>query len=444
MIMPRQDGQAPPRLSLAFFVTGFVALAGAYAWLALHADAILLHYLLPEGVTLAHLVVLGWLTMVMMGAVYQLISVLVQAPLYSVRLAVIQYLLFAGGAAGLVESFATSRISSLPIHGITAVAGVLLFLINIGLTFRRIRDWSAPARYLAASLGFLALTVSLGFLYALDLRYGWFPVTTHRLALHAHLGIAGWMGLLVTGVSYRLLPMFVLVRGHDERIARWNLGLLSGSLLALAAMLVLDAPRPFIVAPAVALAAGYLVYAWDIARMFRARLRRRLDLYAWHLFLSLGCLVASAVAGVLTATGLPQGWVGEVEWTLAYAYVALGGWLTLAVMGHAYKIVPMLVWQLRYSDRTKTGPAPLLTDMYPHRPAAAGLVLYGAGAATLIGGLLAGNVAAVRLAALVAGLGLALFLGNMAWIILGRHAAAPRRPSTVGANPARAAQGERR
>ncbi len=429
MNIPPRAGQAPPWLSLAFFVAAFLALLAAQAVLIAEGETLLRHYLLPRSVALAHLAVLGWVTMAIIGATYQLVSVLVQARLWSVKLAVVQGVLFFAGWLGLVESFWVGQFDSLPVHGATAFAGIALFLLVAGMTFRRITEWNASARYMAAALGALALTVSAGFLYTFALDYGWFPVTTRRIALHAHLGIAGWMGLMLMGVSYRLLPMFLLVRGHSERLARANLWLLISALLALVTALALDAPRPLIVAPALALAAGFAVWLIDAARMFRLRLRRRLDLYAWHLFLGAGALVLTIVAGLGMATGLLTSLTGEPRAAAAYAYLALGGWLTLMVMGHSYKIVPMLTWQLRHAPQGAAGGRTvLLHEMYGRRLAAAALALYAAGAAITTSALLAGSLPLLQTGVWLGMAGVLGYLANMVWVMAGRHAAKPGGP----------------
>ncbi|MFN8557107.1 MAG: hypothetical protein U0531_07055 [Dehalococcoidia bacterium] len=307
MTAPPRAGQAPPWLSLSCIGLGLIALLTAHVALLVRGETLLRHFLLPGSVALAHLFVLGWLTLVMMGALYQLTPVIAQAPLASVRLAVVQVVLYVAGVGGLVQSFAFGGTGSLPVHAAGAVAGVALFLLNIALTLRRVAAWTAPARYLAAAVALLGATVALGLLFALDLRYGWFPLPAGRIAIHAHLGIAGWMGLLLAGVSYRLVPMFALVRGHDERLAVRNLALLCVALVALAAALTFGLRGVALVAPAMALGAGYLIYVADMTRLYRRRLRRRLDLYAWALFASLGCLALTVVLGVLAAGGRCSG-----------------------------------------------------------------------------------------------------------------------------------------
>ncbi len=318
-----------------------------------------------------------------------------------------------------------------PTTGPAAIVAVAIYLLNVALTFRRIQEWTVPARYLAAALTFLGLTVSVGFLYALDLHYHWFPISTNRLAVHAHLGVGGWMTLMLVGVSYRLIPMFTLVRAHDERLAKVNLLLLGGAVTLLVAGLLFDAPAVVLIVPALALAAGLALYAWDARRMFAARLRRRIDLYAWHLFISFAGLALTIVAGLALLAGIGGRLLGDVPATETYAFLALGLWLTVAVMGHCYKIVPMLTWQLRHARRAQAAARPpLLTEMYDHRTAVAALALYTLGAAVTVTGLAADAPAVLRAGASVLLGGVVLFTGNMTLVLVGRPHAAPSTPTT--------------
>jgi cbb3-type cytochrome oxidase subunit 1 len=435
-----QGAPTSPWLSLGFFFVAFAGLIAAYAMLVVHADRVLLHYILPEGVAITHITVLGWATMVVMGALYQLAPVLVQADLASKRLAAAQLVVYVLGVGGLVESFALGKAGSLPMHGAVAVLAVVLFLVNMALTLRRIRVWSVPAAYLVAALCFLTATITLGFLYALAKAYGWFTVELDMVAMHAHLGIGGWLSLVLMGVSYRLFPMFSLARGVDHKLARANLALFSLSIAALAAGLALGAPRWWTLLAGISVAAGVLMYVADVYRMYRRRLRRRWDLYFSHVSLSLGALLLTAVAGLLLAAGEPAGLVSEPGWTALYAYLALGGWLTFAIMGHAYKIVPMLVWQACYRSLA-AGQAPLLTEMYWHRLAGLSLAVYAAGFVGTAAGFALDEVSLLQVSALLALAGGSGFVANMVVVLAGGLRGAHARIPVPAAPEARSGGG---
>jgi len=64
---------------------------------------------------------------------------------------------------------------------------------------------------------------------------------------------------------------------------------------------------------------------------------------------------------------------------LAYAVMALAGWLGLTTLGQLYKIMPFLVWSHRFAPKMGRERVPLLQDMYPLRVAQVGFALLAAG-----------------------------------------------------------------
>jgi len=89
---------------------------------------------------------------------------------------------------------------------------------------------------------------------------------------------------------------------------------------------------------------------------------------------------------VLTPAGEPV----HARLQLAYAVVALAGWLGLTTLGQLYKIVPFLVWTHRFAPRMGKERVPLLKDLYPLPLAMAGFVALLAGLVSATVGILAG------------------------------------------------------
>src|SRR6185312_11428852 len=119
---------------------------------------------------------LGWLTAVMMGALYQFAPVVFRTRLYSERLGRLQFSLYALGVAGLVLSFRQMWTPGLAICGSTVVIAVLLFLYNIGRTLLRRETWSLTGQFLLHAFACLTLTVAVGLSFALNLHFHWLAV----------------------------------------------------------------------------------------------------------------------------------------------------------------------------------------------------------------------------------------------------------------------------
>ena len=94
------------RLPFLFIITGIAGFALFHGASLLSLSGWLGEELRgPDGWFHIHLFVLGWATMLAMGAVYQLINVILQSSLYSERLGYVHYALFSVGLFGLLVGF---------------------------------------------------------------------------------------------------------------------------------------------------------------------------------------------------------------------------------------------------------------------------------------------------------------------------------------------------
>src|SRR5262249_25592999 len=78
-------------LPLSFILTGLMALAVGLVWLVAQPSLLTTYHYNQNIIALTHLLVLGWLCSVVMGAMYQLVPVALETRLYSERLAKWQF-----------------------------------------------------------------------------------------------------------------------------------------------------------------------------------------------------------------------------------------------------------------------------------------------------------------------------------------------------------------
>lgn len=424
----------PLGLPLGFFLAGALAFVAINALLVFDGGNLLTYSLLPVDLSLTHLVTLGWVTMVMMGALYQLTPVIFQTKLHSVRLGRWQFGIYLVGVVGLVSSFRWLWTPGLAIFGSAVLLSVALFLYNMARTLWRPPAWTVVGWYLAHSLGYLGMTVISGLTFAFDLHFHWFPIPRYVLAAHVDLGLIGWFTLTLMGVSYQLVPMFALVHGHGVRLACWILRILNLGVFLLFLALLFNLPQPVTFLALSFIAFGIVAYAFDVYRMFQLRRRRILDLTQWHTITSTVCLLFALLALVRIAFGSLGGLSAQTQWYLATAYLALAGWVSFAIMGQYYKILPFLIWNHRYSERVGREPVPLLRDLYSERRAHSAFLLYLLGFIGVVGGLLFGAAQVVRLSALLTLTGSAGFAWTLVEVL--RPRAAQTRPAGIGRLPA--------
>jgi hypothetical protein len=415
----RGAGGAPsvtlPLAYLAAAAAAFVIALTGLPWLAPELAG---HYYHPRVLALTHTVTLGWITMSILGASYQLVPVVLERSLWSEGLARWQLGVLLVGVTGMVAHFWIGTWAGLACAAALVGLGVSMHLINVAASLRRFERWTFTARLVALGQVGLALTVLFG--TALAVNHVW-PILPGELfpALHAHihLALAWWIAPMLMGVSARVFPMFLLSpepRGWPGPLQLYGL-LLGAPVLAMGLMVM-----PALVAPgALALAAAAAGHvAWVIA-MARGRKRPALDWALRFILTAIGFLPLGTALGLALALDLASG----PRMALAYAVLLLGGWVSLSIVGMMLKIVPFLVWYRVYSPLVGRRPVPILAEL--GWPAAEGVTwaLLTAGFLFLAGAAAAGN------ASWIAASGAALALGSLSFAAaLGRvlsHLAAP-------------------
>lgn len=368
----------------------------------------------PRVFALTHLGVLGWITMTIFGALYQLFPVALGGTVAAPRLGRWNFWVLLAGVAGFVPSFYAGWTPGVAIFGSLTVGGVLHFAFQLLRSYPSVREWHTMGYYLLAALVWLLLTIGFGLVYALNWQFRWFDVSDSLLAAHVHLGLAGWLGLTLMGVSYKLTELFSLAHGHGRALALANLGLWNLALLGLVAALLLAPAGPLVPAFAALLATSAALHVLDILLVLRTRRRRQLGYEQWHTLASLASLLVAAGLGLVLASGHAPG----RNWVVAYGYAAFAGWFGFAIVGRSYKILPFLSWLHRFSAVAGREPVPLLRELVDPRLAWTAFALLLAGFVGVLAGLLAAQAALVAFAGWVYAGGTLLYAASAARLAL--------------------------
>lgn len=410
------QGGVPLWLPLPFLLTGALGAALFGALLPVVAPQALLAPDFPHVLAVVHIATLGWLTMTIMGASLQLAPVILVSPLRAARFDRAQYPLYLAGVTLLVLGFWTALTPLLISGGILVVVAVAHYAVILGTTLARATTRPLSARYLAASVVYLCVVVSLGLTAALNLQLGFLGAAVdHLLLAHITLGVVGWLTTTLIGVSYTLVRMFALVHGHSDTLGRRIFLLLNGGILGLAtgfafAWVWLQALG------GLSLIAAVWLFAYDYNRMLRMRKRRLLDITQRHGIAAVGYLVVIVPVGAGAAL---LGW-GSEPLLVALGLAALVGWLGQSIIGYMYKIVPFLVWQSRYAPLVGRARVPLMRDLVRQRAATLSFWLINiALPATLLCAALDWPLA-TRVAAVVLAAGLILAAANIIGIVARR------------------------
>ena len=406
---------APPFKLVAHYliaaVCSFVVLSVlfAFSWNEIHG-----HHFQPRLLALTHIATLGWITMAIFGALFQLVPVVLEVPLWSARLGLWQFWIFTIGTICLVTGFWTFSVGMhLDLAPLLLIVAGYMFVFNMLRTIQRVKQGNLTAYFLVAGLFYFFLTITLGALLAVNLGH---PFLTRNhldfLKLHAILGLIGWVLMIVMGVALKLVPMFSMSHDYSLRPAWYAFALVNlGILGATTSALFWTSDTAFIVC-CVAIALGLASYAIQLSIILKHRLRKALDVAMQHVLVSVACLLLGIVAGLVLlfadlAADLDQRVV------LFYGFIALFGVVSALIIGQMYKIVPFLVWLQKYAPLAGTKPVPAMKDMIDQRLAryelwsiVAALVLVGIG-------MLSGTASVLGVGALLIVLAAALFAYNI-------------------------------
>ncbi|MGK2952080.1 MAG: hypothetical protein ACSLEZ_06805 [Thiobacillus sp.] len=367
--MSQQTGlafeQAPPfALPLRFFLTAPVFLLAAAALIALEPGALVSRWT-PQALALTHALTLGFLAMVMLGALMQMLPVVAGSPLPAPRLvAWISHGSLTLGTVALMAGFLTASPAASGIGLILLGGGIAFFLAAAAISLVRAMA-GVTVNGIRFAVASLAITLLLGLALALS-RAGWWssPTVEAAIAAHVSFGLLGWVLLLVIGVAYQVVPMFQLTPPYPPRLSRWLAG-------ALFTLLLLHAAAPLL--PVIAtrivdagLASGVLLFASATLRLQMRRRRKLPDVTLDYWRLGMASLIA-CVAVWLVAQRWPA-WADSDAYPLLLGVLFIGGFAVSVVSGMLYKIVPFLAWfHLQAQLQAKAGSIPTMKDMIAER-----------------------------------------------------------------------------
>ncbi len=321
---------------------------------------------LPAPLAATHLLVLGFMSMVMLGALLQVFPVVIGHPIRQSRwvsravhmLLVVGALLLAAALLRVVEVWAFWAAAA------ALATAAFTFLLAAGLSLSGVRSWGDTTRAIALALLALAVTVGLGLWLAAG-HVGIVSLAHHWTDFHAGWGLAGWLSLLLMGVAYRVVPMFQVTPNYPWQLSRFLAPWLF-AMLVLATLLHAAGVHgwPLLAAKLLA-AAGLVAFAVATLDLQRRRRRRLADTTVSYWRLGMICLLL-AVALWLAA----QFWSGlalNPRYGLALGALVIVGVAMSVINGMLYKIVPFLVWLHLSSKGPIPGGTPNMKQIIPDR-----------------------------------------------------------------------------
>jgi hypothetical protein len=340
-------------------------------------DAQMTHYDIGV-VGWAHLFLLGFVMMIIFGAMAQLVPVVLEVGHFSVDFYYLIWPLLGLGTVGMVLGFFVAP-GLLPYGGLLVLTAMLIFLADTILTLRKVEHISLTVKTVGVTNGFLLLGILVGFAMALGIGAGVGVDIGRWLGAHIVLVLGGYVTLTIMGMSLILLPMFGLSHGFDERPINLSFKIMTGAVPAylLGALLNSDDLRFLAILTMIGAQGLYLYQVWLI---YQTRARKENDIWFKSMAFGYVSLAVALLLGFVALVG------GSEHLGLTAVWFLVMGFFTFLITGHLYKIIPFLVWFERYSPLVGKKKVPMLADMVPHKMAefqfwfsSAGVVLAGLG-----------------------------------------------------------------
>ncbi len=308
-----------------------------------------------------HWFLLGFMMMVIFGAMAQLVPVVLEVGHFSVDLYYIIWPLLLVGTLVMSFGFWVNPFV-LPYGGLLVFVSMVIFLYDTLMTLRKVTNITFTVKTVIASNLFLLVGIIIGFVLSLAMGSAVDIDINSWLGVHVVMVLAGYITLTIMGLSMILLPMFGLSHGFDETAVQRAFVLMVSAVIAyfVATLLAWEIGKwiSFMM-----MLASVSLYIYQVTIIYDTRARKENDIWVKSMFVGYASLLVSAVLGFVYALTFSENFLMGAAWFL------IVGFFAFLVNGHLYKIIPFLVWFERYSPLVGKQKVPMLHEMLPKRMA---------------------------------------------------------------------------
>ena len=305
-----------------------------------------------------HLFLLGFVMVIIFGAMAQLIPVVLEVGHAIVDLYYVILPLLGVGVVGMVLGFWVNP-ALLSYGGLLVLVSMVIFAIEAFATLKKAEIKTLTVKTIAVSNSYLLLGILSGFVIALGLSGAVAVDVNAILKAHIYAVLAGFVLLTIMGLSLTLIPMFSLAHGFDETPIKrgFNLVAIGVGLVFISA---LTGKELIELIGYITTLVGVGFYIYQIYIIYKLTVRKEMDIWAKSMIFGFSSLIASVIFGLISF--IPK--ISEV-WLHVSVWFFMVGFIGFLINGHLYKIVPFLVWFERFSPLVGKEKVPMLHEMYP-------------------------------------------------------------------------------
>ena len=360
------------------FIFGGISLVILAVLLILADTNLLKAYFNTKLLAITHIAVLGWASMIVFGALYQLVPVVFETALFSEKLAKLTFWFSGFSVLFLSYSFwIGSYVTLLPYASVCMFVSLLLFVVNITLTYRKAELKNIKSTFVITAVFWLLITELIGTIIALNFKFNFLSeIHLHYLKIHATVGLIGWFVLLIIGVGATLIPMFLISHELKEKKLSFAYYFINGGLIlaVLNWFLIQYSMLDYIIS--MLIIGGIFFFISFIYDSYKKRLRKKLDVGMQYSMLAIAAIFMPFVLiGFIVLNTFV-----EVEFLYRiitfYGFSIIFGLITTLILGQTYKTLPFIVWLNKYQKLVGKMKTPLPRELYSEKIATVQFILY--------------------------------------------------------------------
>ena len=377
------------KVVVPFYIYAAVSFLAATILLVFSAPAFTQHYFHPHTLAITHAMALGWGTMIILGASYQLVPVLIEGKLYSITLAYVSFVLAALGIPLLVYAFYIFNLGWPARLGGTLInAAILSYLVNVAVSISKSKHENVQAVFVFTAVCWLLMTTALGLILVFNFAQPFLSNDSlSYLSLHAHLGIIGWFLLLVVGVGSRLIPLFLISKYENKKLLWWIYSLINSSLVIFITLFIYFPGTSLYLLPVAFVVTALLFFGYYCYQSYRQRIRRQVDEQMRISILSILIIMIPLIILILII-GWSLATSSNARLALTYGFTIFFGWITAIILGMTFKTLPFIIWNKVYHERAGLGKTPNPKDLFSNKMFTGMTIMYLAGFILFAAGIL--------------------------------------------------------
>jgi hypothetical protein len=411
--------KSPPKnVVLPHFMAGSISFIVLSVLTLLSSDILTVHFYNPKILAITHIITLGWITMFIMGSLYQLIPVIFESGLYSNRLAVFNFWFLVAGLSGFITSFWISGFMILmPVFSTSVFLSVILFCINIALSYKKAEKKNISVKFIITAVFWLFITVLIGLLLAFNYRFGWIDNSNFRfLKIHALFGLTGWFLQLVMGVAITLIPMFLVSDKIRYGLLKYVYYFLNSGIVMIYLFWQFNLHSSVVYLGTISIISAIVFFLIFIYDSYKKKLRK-LDVGMKHSMLAFACLLLPITMGLIIVFEDKPGSAFINKAILLYGFSAFFAFFTNIILGQSFKTIPFIVWLHKYQSLVGKVKTTLPRELYNEKIASGQFYVFHLMLIIFISGVVFSNVTLIQSSGILMVLTSVLFSINIFKII---------------------------